>query len=101
MAAEPIQEMGTPSMHFTTLLGFAAGTLTTLSFVPQVHKAWRSKRCHDLSWGMLVTFSAGVALWLAYGLFLRAAPIIVANAVTLALLTTIAILKVRYREAAA
>jgi uncharacterized protein with PQ loop repeat len=29
-------------MHFITLLGFAAGTLTTLSFVPQVHKAWRT-----------------------------------------------------------
>lgn len=86
-------------MSLISLLGFAAGALTTVSFVPQVHKAWRSKRCHDLSWGMLITFSAGVVLWLAYGLLLWAAPIIVANAVTLALLLTIAILKVRYREA--
>jgi MtN3 and saliva related transmembrane protein len=83
-------------MHFTTLLGFAAGTLTTIAFVPQVHKAWRSKRCDDLSWGMLITFSAGVVLWLLYGLFLRAAPIIAANAVTLALLIAIVVLKARY-----
>ncbi len=85
-------------MHLTALLGFMAGTLTTLSFVPQVHKAWRSKRCHDLSWGMLITFSAGVVLWLAYGVLLWAAPIIVANAVTLALLLTIGALKVKYRN---
>jgi len=84
-------------MHTAALLGFLAGTLTTLSFVPQVIKAWRSKRCEDLSWGMLITFSAGVVLWLAYGLMLWAAPIIAANAVTLALLITIGLLKIRYR----
>ncbi|HZS26482.1 MAG TPA: SemiSWEET transporter [Candidatus Angelobacter sp.] len=83
-------------MNLTALIGFVAGTLTTLSFVPQVYKAWQSKRCEDLSWGMIVTFSAGVALWLAYGLLLWAAPIIIANAVTLALLIMIGILKVRY-----
>ena len=85
-------------MHLTALLGFMAGTLTTLSFIPQVHKAWRSKRCHDLSWGMLISFSAGVALWLAYGVLLRAAPIILANAVTLALLLAIGALKMKYRN---
>ncbi len=85
-------------MHTVALLGFAAGTLTTVSFVPQVLKAWRSKCCHDLSWGMLITFSAGVVLWLAYGLLLWAAPIIAANAVTLGLLIAIACLKVRYRN---
>ena len=84
-------------MHLTELLGFIAGTLTTVSFVPQVLKAWRSKRCDDLSWGMLVTFSAGVVLWLTYGLRLWAMPIILANAVTLALLVTIIVLKIRYR----
>jgi MtN3 and saliva related transmembrane protein len=85
-------------MSFTSLLGFTAGALTTVSFVPQVLHAWRSKSCDDLSWGMLITFSTGVLLWLTYGLFLLAAPIIVANAITLALLVTIGVLKVRYRE---
>lgn len=85
-------------MRLTTLLGFVAGMLTTVSFVPQVYKAWRSKSCHDLSWGMLITFSAGVVLWLAYGIRLWAMPIIVANAVTLALLVTIGAMKLRYRE---
>jgi MtN3 and saliva related transmembrane protein len=83
-------------MRLTTLLGSLAGMLTTISFVPQVLKAWRSKRCDDLSWGMLVTFSTGVVLWLIYGLRLWAMPIIIANAVTLALLVTIIVLKIRY-----
>ena len=83
-------------MRLTTLLGSLAGMLTTISFVPQVLKAWQSKRCDDLSWGMLVTFSTGVVLWLIYGLRLWAMPIIVANSVTLALLVTIIVLKIRY-----
>ncbi len=83
-------------MRLTTLLGFIAGMLTTISFVPQVLHAFRSKRCDDLSWAMLLTFSAGVVLWLAYGIRLWAMPIIVANAVTLALLLIIMALKTRY-----
>ena len=85
-------------MQFITLLGFAAGTLTTVSFVPQVHKAFRTKRCSDLSWTMLIAFGTGVVLWLIYGLMLRAAPIIVANAVTLALICLLLYLKFRYRH---
>ena len=84
-------------MRWTELFGFLAGTLTTLSFVPQVIKAWRSKRCDDLSWGMLITFSAGVVLWLIYGLRLWAPPIIIANAITLSLLIAIAVLKINYK----
>ena len=82
--------------RWITLLGFAAGTLTTLSFVPQVHKAWRSKRCDDLSLGMLVAFGLGVLLWLIYGLVLHDLPIILANAVTLALILALLWLKARY-----
>ena len=84
--------------RWITLLGFAAGTLTTLSFVPQVHKAWRSKHCEDLSLGMLLAFGAGVFLWLIYGLVLRDLPIILANAVTLALILALLVLKAKYRH---
>ena len=94
MAAEYESES---QMRLTTLLGSLAGMLTTISFVPQVFQAWRSKRCDDLSWGMLVTFSTGVVLWLTYGVRLWAMPIIVANSVTLALLVTIILLKIRYK----
>src|SRR6185369_8431594 len=58
-------------------LGFIAGTLTTVAFVPQVIKLRRHKRADDLSWWTFGTFTVGVVLWLAYGLSLDAAPIIV------------------------
>jgi MtN3 and saliva related transmembrane protein len=86
-------------MRPITMLGFVAGTLTTLSFLPQVHKAWSTKRCDDLSMGMLLSFGTGVLLWMIYGLYLRAAPIIAANVVTLALIVVLVILKARYRKA--
>ncbi|HYX67812.1 MAG TPA: SemiSWEET transporter [Terriglobales bacterium] len=84
-------------MSLVTLIGFAAGSLTTFSFLPQVVKSYRTKRCDDLSSGMLLAFTGGVVLWLVYGLFLRSAPIISANAVTLALLAVILVMKLRYR----
>jgi len=78
-------------------LGLAAGTLTTIAFVPQVVKLWRSRSTRDISLGMFVTFSIGVALWLLYGLAIHAWPIVLANAVTLLLALTILILKLRHR----
>jgi MtN3 and saliva related transmembrane protein len=84
-------------MRLITILGFVAGTLTTLSFLPQVHKAWSTKKCDDLSSGMLFAFGSGVLLWVIYGMYLHAAPVIVANVVTLALIAVLIALKVRYR----
>ncbi len=84
-------------MTLPTLIGFAAGTLTTVSFLPQVVKTFRTKRCDDLSLGMLLAFTTGVCLWLVYGIFLRSAPIMAANAVTLVLLAPLLVMKIRYR----
>ena len=62
-------------------LGFAAATLTTFSFVPQVLKI-RKQGGNDLSYPMLVVFFTGLMMWLAYGVLLKAPAIIVANIVT-------------------
>jgi MtN3 and saliva related transmembrane protein len=86
-------------MQAITVLGFMAGTLTTVSFVPQAHKAWRSKSCDDLSWGMLLFFTVGIFLWLVYGVMLHATPIVVTNSITLVLLLSIILMKTRYRAA--
>ncbi len=63
------------------MLGAVAGTCTTLAFVPQVVKIWKQGG-RDLSYGLLGLYLAGVLLWLAYGLLLRAPEIILANAAT-------------------
>ena len=79
-------------------LGLAAGTLTTIAFVPQIVRIVRVRHADDLSWWTFGTFALGVALWLVYGLELDAVPIIVANVVTLALALVILVLKWGYRS---
>jgi MtN3 and saliva related transmembrane protein len=71
------------------LLGFAAGTLTTAAFVPQVVRAWRTRSVRDLSLAMLAIFTAGVVLWLVYGLMVGDRPLVVFNVITLALATVL------------
>ena len=85
-------------MDATSLVGLSAGCLTTLAFVPQVHKIWRSKSVHDLSQGMFTLFSVGVLLWLIYGVLIDALPAILANAITLLLSLAILLLKLHYRH---
>jgi MtN3 and saliva related transmembrane protein len=74
-------------------LGYAAATLTTLSFLPQAWLTLRTRDVSGISLGMYSAFTLGVALWLGYGLWLGQWPIIVANAITLALASTILVLK--------
>ena len=82
---------------FTTVLGLVAGTLTTLSFLPQLLKAWQSRSTHDISFGMLALFSAGLVLWIVYGVIVADVPVIMANSVTLVFVGLILVLKLRYR----
>ena len=88
-------------MDAVTALGLTAATLTTCSFVPQLTKVWRTKSAEDLSYGMFGAFSAGILLWLVYGLVRDDLPIIVANGITLVLSVAILVLKVHYDRAAA
>jgi len=64
-------------------IGFIAASLTTLGFVPQVIKTWRSRSAADLSFQMVSILFTGVLLWFIYGLMIGDQPIIVANGVTL------------------
>ncbi len=79
------------------ILGMIAGTLTTIAFVPQVVKTWRSKSTHDISYGMFILFSVGLLLWLIYGMMIDSLPIILSNIVTLILALVILGLKLRYK----
>ena len=69
------------------LLGYIAGVLTTLAYLPQGTK--------DISLGMYVMLCTGIACWMLYGIGLRSWPIILANAVTLALAGIILAAKIR------
>ena len=83
-------------MDITTALGLLAGTLTTIAFLPQVIRVWKSKSTKDLSLVMLGTFTTGVFCWLIYGLMIDSLPIILANAITFVLAGANVMLKLRY-----
>jgi MtN3 and saliva related transmembrane protein len=82
-------------MDTVTTLGLVAGSLTTLSFAPQVVRAWRTGSTSDISLAMLLIFLAGILLWLGYGLIKEDIAIIAANAVTVFLISLILAMKVR------
>lgn len=83
-------------MTGTDWVGSIAATFTTIAFVPQVWKVWRTRHTRDISLGMYAIFTVGVALWLAYGLLLGAWPIIIANGLTLLLAGALLLMKLRY-----
>ena len=85
-------------MGLTDAIGFLAGALTTIAFVPQALKIYTTKSGKDVSARMLLMFSCGVILWLVYGFMIGSLPMIVANVVTLLLSGTIITLKIRYNR---
>jgi MtN3 and saliva related transmembrane protein len=87
--------MNGSEMQLVTLVGLLAGTLTTIAYVPQVVKSWRSGSTSDVSLTMFAIMVSGVALWLIYGAFVHDIPIMVANGATLLLAGTVLVLKIR------
>ena len=83
-------------MDAITLVGFVAGTLTTVAYVPQVIRSWKLKETKDISLSMLVLYAVGVSLWLVYGIGMDSLPIIAANGISLVLILVLLGIKIRY-----
>jgi MtN3 and saliva related transmembrane protein len=84
-------------MDFVQLLGLTAGSCTTIAFLPQVIKTWKTRSAKDLSLGMFLFYCFGVLLWLVYGICQRDIPVIGANFVTLMLASTLLFFKLRFK----
>jgi len=82
-------------MILDTVIGIVAATLTTSSFIPQLIRAYRSKRIEDVS---PYLFSSGALLWLLYGMYRNDAIIITANIFALAFNIILLYMRVRYVE---
>ena len=78
-------------------LGFLAATLTTVAFVPQALKTLRTRDTSGISLGMYAVFTIGIACWFGYGVFLESWPMIVSNAITFLLSSTILALKLKHK----
>ncbi len=64
-------------------MGYFGSFLTSITFVPQVYKAWQTKSVGDLSRWMIVIVLTSAGVWLVYGIAIRSGPVIVANSVVL------------------
>lgn len=78
------------------LLGGLAALLTTLCWLPQTLRAIRHRDVASLSLTTFAAFSAGVFLWLIYGILIGSWPVILANVFTLALNLAIVVQKIRH-----
>jgi MtN3 and saliva related transmembrane protein len=87
-----------PPMEVSDMLGYLAGTLTTAALVPQVWRTFRTRDVSGISLRMYSIFTTGIAVWLAYGIFLKETPMMLANSVSLVLACAVLFMKLRYRK---
>ncbi len=78
------------------VLGALAGLCTTISFLPQLVRAWRTRSTRDISLPMFSLLVLGIFLWLIYGALIGDLPLILANGVSLCLTGSILYLKLRH-----
>ena len=85
-------------MGFTEILGYSAGAITALTFLPQVIKTWKEKSAKDISLLMFIIAAVNEVMWIGYGALLNNWVIILTNAIVLAMSSTMIILKLRYNK---
>ena len=84
-------------MDTASIIGYFAGAITTIAFVPQLIKIWKTKSTKDISLITFVAFCLGVFLWMIYGIILHSKPVIIANSIGFVLGIIIIILKIKYK----
>lgn len=85
-------------MTGTDILGYAAGAITSLTFLPQVIKTWKEKSAKDVSLLMFVIAAVNEVMWIVYGALLDNWVIILTNAIVLAMSLTMIYLKLSYNR---
>lgn len=76
-------------------IGYLAAICTTIAFIPQAIKVYKSKHTQDISIGMFLLMNAGLAFWLIYGIMILSYPIILANALTIIFALYILYMKIK------
>ena len=84
-------------MDYIKILGLAAGTITSITFLPQVMHIWKTKSAKDLSLAMLLLLMLGVLMWLSYGLIIKDAAIIYTNSMVLIMSIILLVFKIKFK----
>ena len=83
-------------MYTVEIVGFLAGILVALSFLPQVIKSWKTKSTKDIAISLSIVNLSGQVLWIIYGFLVGSASLIVMSGITLLLTLSLLILKLKH-----
>lgn len=87
------------TMNAVDILGYSAGAITTLTFLPQIIKTWKEKSAKDISLGMFVIAAVNEVMWIAWGALLTPSNwiVIITNSIILLMSLTMIFLKLSYK----
>ena len=80
------------------ILGYSAGFITSLTFLPQVIKTWKEKSAKDISLMMFIIAAVNEVMWIVYGVLLNNWVIILTNSIVLTMSLIMIFLKLRYNK---
>ncbi len=85
-------------MDIINLVGAAGGIVSSITFLPQVIKIWKTKSAKDLSMGTLLFLILNVFLWLLYGILTNLYPIIITNGIVLSMVFIMVYFKLTFKQ---
>lgn len=85
-------------MNWIDIVGYTAGILSAITFLPQVIKTWRMKAAGELSFVMIILVTSSVIMWICYGLLLKNNVIIITNSIVFILSLFLIYFKLNYKE---
>jgi MtN3 and saliva related transmembrane protein len=85
-------------MHWIEYVGLLGAFLSSITFIPQVYKAWQTKSVGDLSVWMVLIVLTSVLVWLVYGIYLNLLPVIIANGTILLLALLLLYFKLTFKK---
>ena len=83
-------------MQIAESLGLVAGALVTCSMIPQLIRIFQLKSAREISMLFTTLLLLGMLGWLTYGIYLSLTPVILWNAIGIALVSVLLYAKLRY-----
>lgn len=84
------------NFELSSVFGYAAAFCTTMAYLPQVIRVWKTRRTQDVSLAMFLVMTAGLICWLVYGVMTNDLPVILCNATALVMTSIILVFKLRH-----
>lgn len=81
---------------FIEIFGLAAGAITSISFIPQLFRGYKTKKLEDVSYYMFGILALGMSMWFIYGVLRNALAVMIANAFGIICSVAVIVMKKRY-----